>query len=142
MLLFKKKHDKTICLYLICFLSVLILQVCNNKLVSLISGCYKKEEPWWVLEDLGYLHGYCSSILDGKNLFLINWNKNDNTNTIIHIFQDDYLSSVLSEIFEKLCNEVVNDDKPASLQSSILKLVTHFDDMKYVFDLVSFLYLS
>ncbi|KAL4554184.1 hypothetical protein LXL04_037361 [Taraxacum kok-saghyz] len=47
----------------------------------------------------------------------------------------DYLSSVLSAIFEKLCNEVVTDDELASLQSIILKLVTHFDDMKYVFDL-------
>ncbi|CAH1449750.1 unnamed protein product [Lactuca virosa] len=48
---------------------------------------------------------------------------------------DHYLSSILSEIFERLCNEVVTEDELASLQSIIVKLVTHFDDMKYVFDL-------
>ncbi|XP_023737038.1 uncharacterized protein LOC111884963 isoform X1 [Lactuca sativa] len=48
---------------------------------------------------------------------------------------DHYLSSILSEIFERLCSEVVTEDELANLQSIIVKLVTHFDDMKQVFDL-------
>lgn len=57
------------------------------------------------------------------------------------MFQDHYLSSILSEIFERLCSEVVTEDELANLQSIIVKLVTHFDDMKQVFDLVSFTFL-
>ncbi|XP_024968230.1 UPF0505 protein C16orf62 homolog isoform X1 [Cynara cardunculus var. scolymus] len=48
---------------------------------------------------------------------------------------DLYLNSILSEIFERLCNEVVTEAELASLQSIALKLITHFDDMKYVFEL-------
>ncbi|KAK9057073.1 hypothetical protein SSX86_024440 [Deinandra increscens subsp. villosa] len=54
---------------------------------------------------------------------------------ILHYNMDRSLSSILSEIFERLCNEVVTEDELASLQSIVVKLVTHFDDMKYVFDL-------
>lgn len=54
---------------------------------------------------------------------------------ILHYKTDDYLSSVLSEVFERLCNEVVTEDELASLQSIIMKLVTHFDNMKYVFEM-------
>ncbi|PWA64095.1 hypothetical protein CTI12_AA346860 [Artemisia annua] len=54
---------------------------------------------------------------------------------ILQYKMDEYLSSVLGEIFERVCNEMVTEDVLASLQSIIVKLVTHFDDMKYVFDL-------
>nr|XP_043622248.1 VPS35 endosomal protein sorting factor-like isoform X2 [Erigeron canadensis] len=48
---------------------------------------------------------------------------------------DQYLSFVLSEIFERLCNEVVTENELSSLQSIVVKLVTHFGDMKYFFEL-------
>ncbi|XP_076916852.1 uncharacterized protein LOC143576701 isoform X2 [Bidens hawaiensis] len=54
---------------------------------------------------------------------------------ILYYKMDQSLSSILSEIYERSCNEVVTEDEMASLQSIIVKLVTHFDDMKYVFDL-------
>ncbi|GJW76170.1 VPS35 endosomal protein sorting factor-like protein isoform X1, partial [Tanacetum coccineum] len=54
---------------------------------------------------------------------------------ILQYKMDEYLSSVLGEIFERECNQMVTEDELASLQSIMVKLVTHFDDMKYVFDL-------
>ncbi|KAL8205603.1 hypothetical protein R6Q57_009154 [Mikania cordata] len=54
---------------------------------------------------------------------------------ILHYNMDRSLSSLLSVIYERLCNEVVSEDELASLQSIVVKLVTHFDDMKYAFDL-------
>ncbi|KAK1440085.1 hypothetical protein QVD17_05910 [Tagetes erecta] len=57
---------------------------------------------------------------------------------ILHYNMDQSLKSILSEIFERLGNEVVTEDELASLQSIVVKLVTHFDDMKYVFDLIYF----
>ncbi|KAF5781491.1 putative vacuolar protein sorting-associated protein [Helianthus annuus] len=54
---------------------------------------------------------------------------------ILHYNMDRSLSSILSEIFERLCNEVVTEDELSTLQSIVVKLITHFDDMKYIFDL-------
>ncbi|KAI7750313.1 hypothetical protein M8C21_005834 [Ambrosia artemisiifolia] len=54
---------------------------------------------------------------------------------ILHYNMDRSLSSILSEIFERLCNEVITDDELSTLQSIFVKLITHFDDMKYIFDL-------
>nr|GEU91021.1 uncharacterized protein [Tanacetum cinerariifolium] len=54
---------------------------------------------------------------------------------ILQYKMDEYLNSVLGEIFERVCNQMVTEYELASLQSIMVKLVTHFDDMKYVFDL-------
>lgn len=80
------------------------------------------------------LHSFC---VYHRECVTVNNENNRLTVQPSHYLQDLYLSSALSQIFERLCNEVVTENEVASLQSIVVKLVTHFDDMQYVFDLVS-----
>jgi hypothetical protein len=55
-----------------------------------------------------------------------------------HLCQDNHLNTILEGISNRACNKVVTEDELASLQTILVKLLTHFKGLEDVLALVCF----